>query len=73
MENSQLHNIKTSLVQLSSHVTIYQKGPHYFGIMVCNRLPSQIKNQFKTALNVFQQLHSFCTLVENFNHNTNSR
>lgn len=49
MEYSQLHNVKTmnnsSLFHSSSHWTIYQKGPHYFGIKVHNKLPSQIKNQ----------------------------
>jgi len=48
MEHSQLHNIKTgnnsSLFQLSSHVMIYQQGPHYFGIKVYDELPSQMKN-----------------------------
>ena len=56
---------------------IYQKGPHYFGIMVYNKRPSQIKNmsgnikQFKISLNNLLQFHSFYTLVEYFNHNKN--
>ena len=67
MEYSQLHNIKTrnnaSLFQSSSHLTVYQKVPYYFGIKVHNKLPFQTKNissnvmQFKTALNTFLQLH----------------
>jgi hypothetical protein len=79
MENFQMHNIKTSnnshLSQLSSHLMIYQKGPHYFGFKVYNNPPSQIKNlscnvnQFKTALKNFLQLQSFHTLDEYFNHN----
>jgi hypothetical protein len=80
MENSQLHNIKTGnnsiLFHLSSHLMIYQQGPHYFGINVYNKLPCQIKNlsavkQFKRALNNFLQLHSFCTSVEYFSHSEN--
>jgi len=87
MENSQLHIIKTrnnsSLFQPSSHVTIYQKGPHYFGIKVCNRLPSQIKNlsgnvkEFKTALMIscscihfVLQLKISITLKIQANHST---
>jgi hypothetical protein len=81
MENSQLHNIKTrnnsNLIQPSSRLMIYQKRPHYFGIKVYNKLPSQIKNlsnivkQFKTALN-FLQLHSFYAVVEYLHHDKNS-
>jgi hypothetical protein len=63
MENSQLHNVKTrkdsNLFRPSSHLTIYQKGPQYFGTTVYNKPPSQIKilsnnvKQFKRALNNF--------------------
>jgi len=55
----------------------YQTGPHYFGIKVYNKLPSQIKNlscsvkQFKTGLDNFLQMHSCYTLVEYFNRNEN--
>jgi hypothetical protein len=42
-ENSEVHNIKTrnnsNLFQPSSHLTVYQKGPCYFGIRVYNNLP----------------------------------
>jgi len=81
MDSSQLHSVKTrkdsNLFQLSSHITIYQKGPQYFGIKVYNKLPSQIKNlsnnvkQFKTPLNNFLQLCSFYTAFEFFNYNKN--
>jgi len=81
MENSQLHNVKTrkdsNLLQLSSHVAIYQKGAHCFDIRVYNKIPSQIKNlsnnvkQFKTALNNFLQLRSFYTAFEYFNYHKN--
>jgi hypothetical protein len=42
MENSELCNIKTrnnsNLYQLSSHLTISQRGPYYIGIKVYNIL-----------------------------------
>jgi len=56
---------------------IYQTGPHYFGIKVYNKLPSQIKNlsynvkQFKRGLKNFLRMHSCYTLVEYFNSNDN--
>jgi len=47
VESSQLHNITTgnnaSLFQPSSHLTVYQKVPHYFGIKLHNKLPFQTK------------------------------
>ena len=75
--NSQLRNIKTmnnsTLFRPSSHLTIYQKGPLYFGIKVSNKLFSQIKNLSSNVkqINNFLQLHSFYTVVEYFNQNDN--
>jgi hypothetical protein len=57
------------------HLSIYQKGAHYTGIKVFNRLPVQIKqlshdaNQFKMALKGFLNLHSFYSLDEYFKYN----
>ena len=75
--NSQLRNIKTmnnsTLFRPSSHLTIYQKGPLYFGIKVSNKLPSQIKNLSSNVkqFNNFLQLQSFYTVVEYFYQNDN--
>jgi hypothetical protein len=82
-DNSEVRNIKTrnnsSLFQLSSHLTIYQKGSCYFCITVYNtgNLPSKIGKlshnikQFKAALRDFLQIHSFYTLVEYFDYKIN--
>jgi hypothetical protein len=80
-ENFEVHNIKTrnnsNLFQSSSHLTIYQKGPCYFGIRVYNNLPSEIRKlsrnikHFKAALKDFLQIHSFYTLAEYFDYKNN--
>ena len=77
-KNSQLPNMKTMkntpLFQPSSHLTIYQKLPLYFGIKVSTKLPSQIKNLSSNVkqFNNFLQLHSFYTVVEYFSQNESS-
>jgi hypothetical protein len=49
---------------------IYQKGAHYAGIKIFNKLPIGIKNtsnnlkQFKAALKHFLNTHSFYTVDE---------
>jgi hypothetical protein len=52
------------------------KESSFAGIKIYNNFPIQIKlllsdfNQFKKALNIFLQLHSFYTLAEYLNYNT---
>ncbi|PNF37508.1 hypothetical protein B7P43_G14331 [Cryptotermes secundus] len=75
--NSQRHNrdIRNSLDMHypRSHLSLYQKGLHYTGIKVFNRLPAPIKllsndiKQFKSALREFLYLYSFYSLEEYFN------
>ena len=81
MENSELYDIKTrnhkNLSQPQTNLSVFQRGPHYAGIKICNNLPTQIKllsgnfNQFKKPLKDFLQLHSFYTLAEYLNYNWN--
>jgi hypothetical protein len=80
--NSDIHNINTrnnpDLHYPQSHLLAYQKGAHYTGINVFNRLPVPIKQlshdtkQFKMALKGFLYLRSFYSLDEYFKYNTNS-
>jgi hypothetical protein len=67
--NSDRHNINTrnnlDLHYPQSHLSVYQKGAHYTGIKVFNRLPVPIKQlshdtkQFKMALKGFLNFHFF--------------
>jgi hypothetical protein len=56
-----------------SNITVFQKGPQYFGIKVYNNLPGKIKqlssnkNQFKKTLLQFLYLHSFYSIEEFLN------
>jgi hypothetical protein len=77
---SDIHNINTGnnldMHYQQSHLSVYQKGAHYTGIKVFNRLPVPIKQlshdtkQFKMALKGFLYLHSFYSLDEYFKYNT---
>jgi hypothetical protein len=55
-----------------SNLTIFQKGPQYFGVKVYNNLPGNIKqlssnkNQFRKALLQFLHLQSFYSTEEFF-------
>jgi hypothetical protein len=72
-----VHNNNLNLHYPQSHLSVYQKGAHYTGIKVFNRLPVQIKQlshdtkQFKMALKGFLYLHPFYLLDEYFKYNTN--
>jgi hypothetical protein len=56
-----------------TNLTIYQRGPYYFGIKLFNHLPSSIKElacnakRFRVALSAFLHTKSFYTLDEYFN------
>jgi hypothetical protein len=79
--NVDIHNINTrnnlDLHYPLSHLSVYQKGVHYTGIKIFNRLPVPITQlshelkQFKKALKGFLYLHSFYPLDEYFKHNIN--
>jgi hypothetical protein len=79
--SADIHNINTmnnlDLHYPSSHLSVYQKGAHYTGIKVFNRLPFPIKQmshdlkQFEMALKGFLYLHSFYSMDEYFKHNVN--
>jgi hypothetical protein len=66
-ENSDMYEIVTrnssNLHLPLSNLTLFQKGPQYFGIKVFNSLPSNIKqlstnkNQFNNGLLQFLHLH----------------
>jgi hypothetical protein len=62
------HNNNLNLHYPQSHLSVYQKGAHYTGIKVFNRLPVKIKQlshdtkQFKIALKGFLYLHPFYSL-----------
>jgi hypothetical protein len=71
--NSDIHNIKT----LDFHypqlrLSIYQRGAHYTGIRLFNKLPGSIKQlshdleQFETALKGFLYVHSFYSMDKYF-------
>jgi hypothetical protein len=61
----------------ASNLSVYQKGVHFTGIKVFNRLPVAIKQlshdlkQFKRALKGFLYLHSFYSLDEYLKHGMN--
>jgi hypothetical protein len=65
------HNLDLYCPQ--TNLTIYQRGPYYFGIKLFNHLPLNIKElaqdtkQFSKALNNFSHSKSFYTLDEYFN------
>jgi hypothetical protein len=77
--NYDIHNINTrnylDLHYPQFYLSVYQKGAHYTGIKVFNRLPVPIKQlshdtkQFKMALKSFLYLHSFYSLNEYFKYN----
>jgi hypothetical protein len=77
-ENSELYATVTrnssNLHFPVSNLTVFQKGPQYFEIKVCNSLPSNIKQlssnkkQFKNALLQFLNLHLFYDIEEFFNY-----
>jgi hypothetical protein len=60
-----------------SHLSVYQKGAHYTGIKVFNRIPVPIKQlphgtkQYKMALKGSLYRHSFYSLDEHFKYNMN--
>jgi hypothetical protein len=75
--NSDMHNINTRN-NLDFHcpqarLSVYQKGAHYTGIKLINRLPGSMKQlshdlkQFQTALEgFFLYIHSFYSIDEYF-------
>ena len=74
--NSEIHNINTrfssDLHTPTANLTTFQKDPFYFGIEVCNHLPTTIKktshdiNQFRSVLKIFLTINSFYSLEEYF-------
>jgi hypothetical protein len=60
-----------------TNLTIFQKGPQYFGIKVYNNLPDNIKqlsgnkNQFKKAVLQCLYLYSFYSMEEFFKYKDN--
>jgi hypothetical protein len=76
-KSSQVHGLNMrrnfDLYRPQANLTIYQRGPYYFGIKLFNHLPLKIKElvydikQFIVALNVFLHSRSYCTLDEYFN------
>jgi hypothetical protein len=76
--NSEIHSsntkIKLNLHPPLSKLTVFQRGPYYFGIKAFNNLPSHVKNllhtkkQFKQALKEFLHFHSFYSLNEFYNY-----
>jgi hypothetical protein len=78
VENVDLYATKTrnssNLNVPLSNLTVFQKGPQYFGIKAYNNLPDNIKllswnkNQFKKALLQVLHLHSFYDIGEFFNY-----
>jgi hypothetical protein len=81
--NSEIHSINSrnnyDFHRPLVNLTTYKNGTHYSGInMFNNYLPTHIKilshnvNQFRLALRDFLHLHSFYTLEDYFNSNSNS-
>jgi hypothetical protein len=78
--NSDIHSINArnnlDLHYPQSHLSVYQKGAHYTGIKIFNRLPISIKQfshdtkEFILALKGFLYLYSFYSLDEYFKYNT---
>jgi hypothetical protein len=74
---SQIRGLNTrlnlDLYHPQTNLTLYQRGPYYFGIKIFNNLPLNIKElahdtkQFSKALNAFLHSKSFYTLHEYFN------
>jgi hypothetical protein len=58
---------------LMESLTVYQRGPYYFGIKLLNHIPLNIKElahnitQFRAALYTFLHSKSFYTIEEYFN------
>jgi len=79
--NSEIHNINnrfsSDLHIPTADLTIFQKGPFYFGIKFFNYLPTDIKNtshyikQFRSTLKSFLLINSFYSLEEYFTWNSN--
>jgi hypothetical protein len=63
----------SDLYHPQANLTIYQRGPYYFGIKLFNYLLLKIKEvaydikQFRMALNAFLHSKSYYTLDEYFN------
>jgi hypothetical protein len=74
--NSDVHNINTrnnlDFHYPQARLSVYQKGAHYTGIKLFNKLHGSIKQlshdpiQFQTALKVFFCIHSFYSMDEYF-------
>jgi hypothetical protein len=75
--SSQIHGLNMrrnfDLYHPQTNLTIYRRGPYYFGIKLLNHLPLKIKElaygikQFRAALKAFVHSKSFYTLDEYFN------
>jgi hypothetical protein len=74
--NSDVHNINTrnslDFHYPQARLSVYQKGAHYTGIKLFNRLPGSIKQlsqdpkQFQMALKGFLYVHCFYSMDEYF-------
>jgi hypothetical protein len=74
---SKIHGFNTGhnfdLYRLQTNLTVYQRGPYYFGIKLFNHLPLNIKKLthsiklFRAAVSAFLHSKSFYTLDEYFN------
>jgi hypothetical protein len=75
--NSDIHSFntrqKTHLHPPSARITKYQKGVHYMGVKIFNKIPSKIqylsnnKKRFHKTLKKFLLLGSFYTIEEFYN------
>jgi len=78
LDNAELYTMKTrnsyNLHPPLSHLTKYQKGVHYAGIMIFDHLPTSIKSianetkDFKKTLKRFLLNTSFYSMDELFNY-----
>jgi hypothetical protein len=77
-KSSQIHGLNMrcnfDLYRPQTNLTIYRRGPYYFGIKLFNHLPLKIKElaydikQFRAALKAFlHSFYTFYTLDEYFN------
>jgi hypothetical protein len=76
-KSSQIHGLNMrcnfDIYCPQTSLTIYQRGPYYFGIKLFNHLPLKIKElafdikQFRAALKAFLHSKSFYTLDKYFN------
>jgi hypothetical protein len=76
-KSSQIHGLNMrhnfDLYRPQTNLTIYQRGPYYFGIKLFNHLPLKIKElaydikQFRAPLNPFLHSKSYYTLDEYLN------